>query len=182
MTNRFQEGRSKTWVKPTTSTAESSTTVAVYENNSNALLSMQHQAAPVPALSQQLPILSSHCPGWVCYAEKTSPQALPYLSTVKSAQQIVGSVVKSLLAASDSAGAVTRPEQSSDLTDCCIEALSSLSLDAIPCRPNVLVVSVQPCFDKKLEASRKVITPPYPHPSSPLSPLSPCPFPIGLLS
>jgi hypothetical protein len=42
-----------------------------------------------------LPVLSSSCPGWVCYAEKTQGAAvLPYLSTVKSPQQIMGTLLK----------------------------------------------------------------------------------------
>jgi iron only hydrogenase large subunit-like protein len=32
----------------------------------------------------------SQCPGWVCYAEKCHPQAIPYISTTKSPQQIFG--------------------------------------------------------------------------------------------
>lgn len=42
-----------------------------------------------------LPVLSSSCPGWVCYAEKTQgASVLPYLSTVKSPQQIMGTLLK----------------------------------------------------------------------------------------
>ncbi len=44
-----------------------------------------------------LPLFCSHCPGWICYAEKTNPQCLPYLSTTKSAQQIIGSIFKHIL-------------------------------------------------------------------------------------
>ena len=39
-------------------------------------------------------MLASHCPGWVCYAEKTQPQALPYIATTKSAQQVLGELWK----------------------------------------------------------------------------------------
>jgi len=31
---------------------------------------------------------------WVCYAEKTHPEALPHVSTAKSAQQVMGTLVK----------------------------------------------------------------------------------------
>lgn len=42
-----------------------------------------------------LPVLSSSCPGWVCYAEKVQGAAvLPLLSRVKSPQQ-VGALSKS---------------------------------------------------------------------------------------
>ena len=39
-------------------------------------------------------MLVSSCPGWTCYAEKTHPQVLPLMSSVKSAQQILGCVLK----------------------------------------------------------------------------------------
>eukprot|EP01103_Thecamoeba_quadrilineata_P018733 TRINITY_DN7316_c0_g1_i1.p1 TRINITY_DN7316_c0_g1~~TRINITY_DN7316_c0_g1_i1.p1 ORF type:complete len:487 (+),score=95.69 TRINITY_DN7316_c0_g1_i1:48-1508(+) len=72
------------------------------------------------------PLLSSACPGWICYAEKAQGALLlPLLSTAKSPQQVMGTYVKtrlaSLLNASD----------------------------------GVYHVSVMPCYDKKLEASRE---------------------------
>lgn len=36
----------------------------------------------------ELLVLTSACPGWVCYAEKTAPEALPFMSTVRSPQQV----------------------------------------------------------------------------------------------
>jgi iron only hydrogenase large subunit-like protein len=45
-----------------------------------------------------LPMLASNCPGWICYAEKTHPAILPYISTTKSPQQVMGVLVKQLLA------------------------------------------------------------------------------------
>ena len=42
-----------------------------------------------------LPILTSECPGWVCYAEKTiGEEAFPFMSKVKSPQQLCGKLVK----------------------------------------------------------------------------------------
>ena len=42
-----------------------------------------------------LPLLSSSCPGWVCYAEKVcGSNLLRHLSRVKSPQQIAGTLVK----------------------------------------------------------------------------------------
>ncbi len=35
-----------------------------------------------------LPMLASACPGWICYAEKTHGELLPYVSTTKSPQQV----------------------------------------------------------------------------------------------
>ncbi|XP_011686464.1 PREDICTED: probable cytosolic Fe-S cluster assembly factor CPIJ010948 isoform X1 [Wasmannia auropunctata] len=75
----------------------------------------------------QLPMLSSSCPGWVCYAEKTHGNfILPHISVTKSPQQIMGSLVKYHLA--EIMG--LSPEQ-------------------------VYHVTVMPCYDKKLEASRE---------------------------
>ncbi|KAK9454534.1 iron hydrogenase [Dipodascopsis uninucleata] len=71
------------------------------------------------------PILASACPGWICYVEKTHPHVIPYLSNVKSPQQITGSLLKALIS-----------------QECNIKA------------EDIYHVSVMPCFDKKLEASR----------------------------
>jgi iron only hydrogenase large subunit-like protein len=75
----------------------------------------------------KLPMFSSTCPGWICYAEKSHPEILPLISTSKSAQQIMGILLKNFIA-------------------------SSLSISS-SC---IYHVTIMPCFDKKLEASRKV--------------------------
>ncbi|XP_005110158.1 cytosolic Fe-S cluster assembly factor narfl [Aplysia californica] len=75
---------------------------------------------------KSLPMLASACPGWICYAEKThGSYILPYISTSKSPQQVMGSIVKDYLA--------QRLGKTAD---------------------SVYHVTVMPCFDKKLEASR----------------------------
>lgn len=74
-----------------------------------------------------MPMLASACPGWVCYAEKTHGDfILPYISTTKSPQQIMGSLVKDYLAKTHR----KTPDQ-------------------------VYHVTIMPCYDKKLEASRE---------------------------
>lgn len=74
-----------------------------------------------------LPMLSSSCPGWVCYAEKTHGTfILPYISTTRSPQQIMGMLVKQFLAQQLGIGA-----------------------------DKIYHVTVMPCYDKKLEASRE---------------------------
>lgn len=45
-----------------------------------------------------LPMLASACPGWVCYAEKTKHEMLPFISQTKSPQQVMGTLVKQWLA------------------------------------------------------------------------------------
>lgn len=51
-----------------------------------------------PVVNQDLPMLSSSCPGWVCYAEKTHGEILPYVTAAKSPQQMMGSLVKDYFA------------------------------------------------------------------------------------
>lgn len=80
-----------------------------------------------PGAPGPLPMLASACPGWVCYAEKTqAANLLPHISSTKSPQAIMGSIVKRRLA----------PLRGWD-----------------PAR--VYHCSVMPCYDKKLEASRE---------------------------
>uniref|UniRef100_A0A1Q3G5J1 Putative nuclear architecture related protein n=1 Tax=Culex tarsalis TaxID=7177 RepID=A0A1Q3G5J1_CULTA len=76
---------------------------------------------------QTLPMLASSCPGFVCYAEKTHGSfILPYIATTRSPQQIMGVLVKKYLA-----------------------KLLGIAADRI------YHVTVMPCYDKKLEASRE---------------------------
>ena len=44
-----------------------------------------------------LPMLASACPGWVCYAEKTHAEMLPFISRSKSPRQVMGTLVKNWL-------------------------------------------------------------------------------------
>ncbi|EEH45643.1 iron-sulfur cluster assembly protein NAR1 [Paracoccidioides brasiliensis Pb18] len=80
---------------------------------------------PVP----KRPILSSICPGWICYAEKTHPHVLPHMSRIKSPQALTGTLLKSVL---------------------------RKALNISPC--HIWHLAIMPCFDKKLEASRQELT------------------------
>ena len=72
-------------------------------------------------------MLTSACPGWICYAEKThGDYILPFISNVKSPQQIMGSLVKHYLS-------------------------HKLGLEP----SQIYHSSIMPCYDKKLEASRE---------------------------
>ncbi|KAE8375142.1 cytosolic Fe-S cluster assembly factor nar1 [Aspergillus bertholletiae] len=75
------------------------------------------------------PVLSSACPGWICYAEKTHPFILPHLSRLKSPQALTGTFLKTVL---------------------------SKALGVPPSR--IWHLAIMPCFDKKLEASREELT------------------------
>ena len=78
-------------------------------------------------LEEHLCVLSSICPGFVCYAEKTHGELLtPLLSTVKSPQQVFGTLLKQIWSANERLAA-----------------------------GRIFHISLMPCFDKKLEASRK---------------------------
>jgi len=72
------------------------------------------------------PVITSSCPGWVCYAEKSHPYVLPHLSKVKSPQALLGTLLKTTL---------------------------SKKLGIPPSR--IWHLAIMPCFDKKLEASRE---------------------------
>lgn len=73
----------------------------------------------------KLPMLAGACPGWVCYAEKTHSEMLSFIGQTKSPQQVMGTLVKKWLAGKWG----KKPSQ-------------------------IYHVTVMPCYDKKLEASR----------------------------
>lgn len=85
------------------------------------------QSETLDKTNKNLPMLASSCPGWVCYAEKTHGSfILPYISTTRSAQQIMGMLVKEFLSKKLGVGS-----------------------------NRMYHVTVMPCYDKKLEASRE---------------------------
>ncbi|XP_039016340.1 protein NAR1-like isoform X2 [Hibiscus syriacus] len=86
----------------------------------------QSQATDDEKSKSSLPMLSSSCPGWICYAEKQlGSYILPYISTVKSPQQSMGATIKNHICQTMG----FRPEE-------------------------IYHVTMMPCYDKKLEASR----------------------------
>ncbi|NXD30917.1 NARFL factor, partial [Spelaeornis formosus] len=95
---------------------------SLLESQQEFLRRFQRQAHDKKAL----PMLASACPGWICYAEKTHGSfIIPHISTTKSPQQVMGSLVKGYFA-----------EQQHLPPD------------------RIYHVTVMPCYDKKLEASR----------------------------
>ncbi|XP_038689092.1 protein NAR1 isoform X2 [Tripterygium wilfordii] len=86
----------------------------------------QSQVVDDDRSKSSLPMLASACPGWICYAEKQlGSYILPYISSVKSPQQTMGATIKHHIC-------------------------KKLQL-----RPDEIYhVTVMPCYDKKLEASR----------------------------
>ena len=87
---------------------------------------------PSTGMSTEPPILSSVCPGWVCYVEKTHPHVIPHLSKLKSPQALTGILLKTVL---------------------------SKKLNVDPSQ--IFHLAIMPCFDKKLEGSRQELTSKY---------------------
>jgi NADH-quinone oxidoreductase subunit G len=80
--------------------------------------------------NENLPILTSCCPGWVKFFEHQFPELIYMPSTAKSPQQMFGAIAKSYYA----------------------EKLNLKPED-------IIVVSVMPCLSKKYEASREEFAP-----------------------
>jgi len=78
---------------------------------------------------ENLPMFSSCCPGWIKYMEQSHPDMIDHVSTTKSPQQIVGSLIKRYFA--DKQGIPTE---------------------------KIFSVSVMPCTAKKFEAQREEMT------------------------
>ncbi|KAL5340837.1 iron hydrogenase [Aspergillus crustosus] len=91
--------------------------------------SLASDSATNSSTTPKRPVLSSACPGWICYAEKTHPFILPHLSRLKSPQALAGTLLKTVLS-------------------------KKLGVPA----SRIWHVAIMPCFDKKLEASREELT------------------------
>lgn len=78
---------------------------------------------------ERLPQFTSCCPAWVKYAEQFYPEFLPHLSSCRSPQQMMGSLIKKFYAKRLEKG----PE-------------------------DIYMISVMPCTAKKFEASREEFT------------------------
>ena len=115
-----RHGSGFAWVVDTNTTREACLVAAADE--------VQHFLTS-PSQGQKKPILTSACPGWICYVEKTHPHILPHLSNLKSPQALTGTLLKSVLARRFG----VPPEK-------------------------IWHLAVMPCFDKKLEASRVELT------------------------
>ncbi|KAJ5496137.1 Cytosolic Fe-S cluster assembly factor nar1 [Penicillium diatomitis] len=123
-----KHGSGFTWVVDTNAMREAVLTLTADELSQSMADTAPTADDPNFALPKR-PILSSACPGWICYAEKTHPFILPHLSRLKSPQALSGTFLKSVL---------------------------SKSLGISPSR--IWHLAIMPCFDKKLEASREELT------------------------
>lgn len=76
-------------------------------------------------------LICSECPGWICYAEKkVGDWIIPYLSNLKTPQQLIGKIIKNL-------GQYLVDDKNNKIFN----------------KP-IYFCSIMPCFDKKLESSR----------------------------
>lgn len=73
-----------------------------------------------------LPMMASSCPGWICYVEKSQPHLLRHISSVKSPQAIMGTLIKQFWCS-----------------------------NKIGTHEGIFHVTVMPCYDKKLESVRE---------------------------
>ncbi|BGP19261.1 hypothetical protein JCM10213_008220 [Rhodosporidiobolus nylandii] len=113
-------------------------------STSTSSLTPPTKLTPTSSSTAPLPVLSSACPGWICYAEKTHGDLLPFVSGVKSPQAVGGVLVKGKVVAGRLG---LRPDE-------------------------IYHVAVMPCYDKKLEASRPDFATSHPSSSDPSSSVS----------
>lgn len=124
-----KHGSGFTWVVDTNIMREAVLVLTADEVNESLASKDSGASASATSALPKRPILSSACPGWICYAEKTHPFILPHLSRLKSPQALSGTFFKTVL---------------------------SKALGVSPSR--IWHLAVMPCFDKKLEASREELT------------------------
>jgi NADH-quinone oxidoreductase subunit G/NADP-reducing hydrogenase subunit HndD len=94
-----------------------------------AILELAHELLNRSENNLNQPIISACCPAWVKYMEQFYPNQLNLLSTSKSPQQILGSLIKTYFA----------PQKNINPS-------------------NIYSVSVMPCLAKKFEAQREEMT------------------------
>jgi iron only hydrogenase large subunit-like protein len=96
---------------------------------------------------QALPLVSSSCPAVVCLVEKSTHVAVPHLATTKSPLATAGAFWKSLRVDSNN------DDKNNSNDDQCSNSIDNIMRDA-----TLFHLTIMPCHDKKLEASRKDFT------------------------
>ena len=142
----FERGKPRlTWSAPPVTLPASATHASRILSSSAAqtdAASLLSTPPCAPEGSCKLPMLSSACPGWVCFAEKTVPESVPMLSRVRSPQQLTGLLTKLLLASGQA-------QLNSGCSTLCGKGLLPPPIHAI------YHCAIMPCYDKKLEGSRR---------------------------
>lgn len=99
--------------------------LTIMEEGTELLHRLQAHLEGHPDTKEPMPMFTSCCPGWVGMVEKMYPELIPYLSTCKSPQMMMGAIIKHFFA----------EENNTD--------------------PNSIVsVSIMPCVRKQGEAER----------------------------
>jgi len=116
-----------------------------------------------PASKATMPLITSHCPGWTLYAEKiVDPVIIPHLAPLRPPQQIQGRLVKTCMLQAHNQRRFHRWWRSQSVLFAAENGLfpsrSPTFARVAACEPispqQVYHVSVQPCYDRKIEASR----------------------------
>jgi iron only hydrogenase large subunit-like protein len=126
---------------------------AVFDTNFTADLTAVEEASELinrVTKGGPFPLFTSCCPAWVNMCEQSYPELIPNLSSCKSPQQMMGSLVKSVYAR---------------------------KLGRAP--EDIILVSVMPCVAKKEEAARPEFRVPMKHQDAPLSPAAGAPAVAG---
>ncbi len=100
----------------------------VFDTNTGADLTIMEEANEFIERfkeNDELPMMTSCCPGWVRYIEENYPELLPHLSTCKSPHQMFGALIKSYYAKKE-------------------------NIDP----SKIYIISIMPCVAKKFEAIR----------------------------
>jgi len=104
----------------------------IFDVNTGADLTITEEAAEFVdkyKKGDSLPIFTSCCPAWILFAEQNYPEILPYLSSARSPQSMLASIIKTYYARKIK----TDPK-------------------------NIVVVSIMPCTAKKYEIRRKELS------------------------
>ncbi|GIL80410.1 hypothetical protein Vretifemale_9616 [Volvox reticuliferus] len=99
--------------------------LTIMEEGTELLNRLQAHLEAHPHSDEPLPMFTSCCPGWIALLEKSYPDLIPYVSSCKSPQMMLGAMVKTYLA----------EKRSISPNDICM-------------------VSVMPCVRKQGEADR----------------------------
>eukprot|EP00878_Enallax_costatus_P003750 GHUV01003966.1.p1 GENE.GHUV01003966.1~~GHUV01003966.1.p1 ORF type:complete len:391 (+),score=137.76 GHUV01003966.1:476-1648(+) len=72
--------------------------LTIMEEGTELLHRLQVHLEQHPNKEEPLPMFTSCCPGWVAMVEKSNPELIPYLSSCKSPQMMLGAVIKNYYA------------------------------------------------------------------------------------
>ncbi|EFJ50358.1 iron hydrogenase [Volvox carteri f. nagariensis] len=72
--------------------------LTIMEEGTELLSRLQAQLEAHPHSEEPLPMFTSCCPGWIALLEKSYPELIPYVSSCKSPQMMLGAMVKTYLA------------------------------------------------------------------------------------